>query len=305
MPLVTSKEMLQAAREGHYAVGAFNANNMEQVQGIVDAAVEEHAPVILQVSQGAIRYAGLGFASAMVRIAAEEADVPVVLHLDHGSDFDQNIRCLRAGFTSLMYDGSKAPYEENIATTSRVCHIAHVCGIPVEAELGKVLQSTDGVTAEDVQHAMTDPSQAKDFVARTGVDSLAVAVGSVHAMKEAKAELDIARIKAIAAEIDIPLVLHGSSGVTEESEIEAIQYGIAKVNVATMLNQAFTEGLLKAIEELPGNVDPRKLLIQSRDAVKEVVRHKMRLFGSSGKVVSGGYVSGSKSFRSAHLGAVE
>ncbi len=305
MPLVTSKEMLQAAREGHYAVGAFNANNMEQVQGIVDAAVEEHAPVILQVSQGAIRYAGLEFAAAMVRTAAEQADVPVVLHLDHGTDFDQNIRCLRAGFTSLMYDGSKAPYEDNVRVTAQVAHIAHVCGIPVEAELGKVLQSADGVSPEQVRAAMTDPDQAVDFVARTGCDSLAAAVGSVHAMKSAQAELNIDLVKAIATKIDIPLVLHGSSGVKEESEVEAIQYGISKVNVATMLNQAFVNGLQKAIADNPTNVDPRKWLVHSRDEVKEVVRHKIRLFGSSGKVTASGYVGAKSVHKSADLGEIE
>jgi len=304
MPLVTSKEMLQAAREGHYAVGAFNTNNMEQVQGIVEAAVEERAPVILQVSQGAIRYAGLEFAAAMVKTAAEQADVPVVLHLDHGTDFDQNIRCLRAGFTSLMYDGSKTPYEENVCITAQVTRIAHVCGIPVEAELGRVLQSADGVTEEQVRAAMTDPDQAVDFVARTGCDSLAAAMGSVHAMQSAEAELDIDLIKAIAAKIDIPLVLHGSSGVKEDSEVEAIQYGVAKINVATMLNQAFVHGLQDAIADNPANVDPRKWLVHSREAVKEVVRQKIRLFGSSGKVTASGYVS-PRTVKSVDLGEIE
>ena len=306
MPLVTSREMLQAALEGHFAVGAFNANNMEQVQAIVQAAVEERAPVILQVSQGAIRYAGLEFATAMVKAAASEANVPVVLHLDHGTDFDQNVRCLRAGFTSLMFDGSKKPYEENVATTSRVAQIAHVCGIPVEAELGKVLQSADGVSEQDVKAAMTHPDQALDFVTRTTCDSLAVAVGSVHAMKEAEAELDIERIKAIHAAIpNIPLVLHGSSGVKEESEVEAIRYGIAKINVATMLNQAFTQGMRKALAEMPDEVDPRKLLIVGRDMLKEVVRHKMRLFGSSGTVTSGGFVNPKTMHGKAELGGAE
>ncbi len=307
MPLVTSKEILQAALEGHFAVGAFNANNMEQVQAIVDAAVEERAPVILQVSQGAIRYAGLEFAAAMVKTAAAEANVPVVLHLDHGTDFDQNIRCLRAGFTSLMYDGSKAPYEENVAVTSRVAHIAHVCGIPVEAELGKVLQSADGVTEEDVRAAMTNPAQARDFVERTGCDALAIACGSVHAMRSAEAELDIERIQAIHAAIpETPLVLHGSSGVKEESEVEAIKHGISKINVATMLNQAFTRALRETLAALPvEESDPRKFLLGSRDAVKEVVRHKMRLFGSSGTVTSSGFVSPTTTHRTANIGGTE
>jgi len=305
MPLVTSKEMLQAALEGHFAVGAFNANNMEQVQAIVQAAVEERAPVILQVSQGAIRYAGLEFATAMVKAAAAEADIPVVLHLDHGTDFDQNVRCLRAGFTSLMFDGSKKPYEENVATTARVAYIAHVCGIPVEAELGQVLQSTDGVSEEQVKAAMTNPDQAADFVKRTTCDSLAAAVGSVHAMKAAEASLDIERIKAIHAAVPIPLVLHGSSGVKEESEVEAIDYGIAKINVATMLNQAFTNAMRKALADMPKEVDPRKILIVGRDAVKETVRHKMRLFRSSGTVNASGFVSPKKVFAKVELGGAE
>jgi fructose-bisphosphate aldolase class II len=305
MPLVSSKELLLAAQAGRFAVGAFNANNMEQVQAVVDAAVEERSPVILQVSQGAIRYAGLAFSVAMVRAAADEAHVPVVLHLDHGTDFEQNVRCLRAGFTSLMFDGSKKPYEENVATTARIAEIAHMVGIPVEAELGKVLQAADGVTEEDVRAAMTNPDQALDFVQRTGCDSLAVAIGSVHAMQNAAAELDIERLKALRAAVDIPFVLHGSSGVKEESEVEAIQHGICKINVATMLNQAFVGALRQIMTAKPDNTDPRVLLAASRDAVKEVVRHKMRLFGSSGQVNEGGFVSPAKSFRSAKLGGAE
>ncbi len=305
MPLVTSKAMLQAALEGHFAVGAFNANNMEQIQGIIDAANEEKSPVILQVSQGAIDYAGLGFATAMVKVAAEEADVPVALHLDHGASFEQNVICLRAGFTSLMFDGSKLPYEENIAITAKIVEMASVVGIPVEAELGKVLQSRDKVTEEQVRDAMTDPDQAAEFIERTGISSLAVAIGSVHAMEAAEAELDIDRLRAIRAKVNIPLVLHGSSGVKESSEVEAIQYGICKINVATMLNQAFIKGILDGYAANPKNIDPRKWLVLSRDGVKEVVRSKMRLFGSSGTATSSGFVSPATSHRAAELGHLE
>lgn len=305
MPLVTTKEMLLAAKERHFAVGAFNANNMEQIQGIIDAAVEERAPVILQVSQGAIRYAGLNFAAAMVKTAAEEADVPVALHLDHGSDFAQNVRCLRAGFTSLMYDGSKEPYEDNVAMTRRVVEIADVIGVPVEAELGCVLQSRDNVTPEEVEAAMTNPDQAAAFVEATGCSSLAVAVGSIHGMKESKAEIDIDRLDALCEAVDIPFVLHGASGVKEESAQEAIQHGICKINVATRLNQAFVRGIAQGQEELPNNVDPRKWLSYSRDNVKEVVRHKIRLFGANNQVTSAGFVSPSKSYRSTELGHAE
>jgi len=306
MPLVTSKEVLQFALAQRFAVGAFNANNMEMVQAIIETAQEERAPVILQVSQGAIRYAGLDYAVGLVKIAAAQADVPVVLHLDHGTSFEQNVLCLRAGFTSLMFDGSKLPYEENVAITRRVCEIAHIAGIPVEAELGRVLQSTDGVTPEEVEAAMTDPDQAKEFIERTGADSLAVAVGSVHAMKAREAELDIARVEAIRQKAKVPLVLHGSSGVKHESVVEAIEHGICKVNVATYLNQAFVRGMREGFEKHPDEVDPRKFLSIARENVKEAVREKIRLFRSNDRIdSSGGFKSPPRQFRSVELGGSE
>lgn len=306
MPLVTSKALLERAYRDHYAVGAFNANNMEQVQAVVEAAEEERAPVILQVSQGAIRYCGLAFAAGLVKIAAAEATVPVVLHLDHGTDFEQNVRCLHAGFTSLMFDGSKLPFDQNVAITKRVSEIAHPCGIPVEAELGKVLQSKDGVTKAEVEAAMTDPLEARRFVELAACDSLAVAVGSVHAMRARDAALDIARVEAIQAAVSIPLVLHGSSGVTEASIVAAIEHGVAKVNVATYLNEAFVEGLRLGLNKYADEVDPRKALQIARDAVKERVREKLRLFKSSGRIDrTGGFTSAPTRHRSADLGAVE
>ena len=307
MSLVTSKQMLLAALENHYAVGAFNANNMEQIQGIVEAAQEERSPVFLQVSQGAIRYAGLDMAAGMVKIAASLVDVPVVLHLDHGRDFDQNVLCLHVGFTSLMFDGSKLPFEQNVAMTKRVCDIAHVVGIPVEAELGKVGQSAELLTPKQVREMMTDPGLAKEFVQRTDCDSLAVAIGSVHAMKTQGAVLDIELLDAIRREIPyIPLVLHGSSGVKTESFVEAIPHGICKVNVATYLNQGFINGMREGLAKYPDSTDPRKSLAISREFVKERVREKMRLFRSSGVIdSSGGYRSPPRQFRSAELGAAE
>lgn len=307
MPLLTSKEILLTALENHFAVGAFNANNMEQIQAIVEAAQEERAPVILQVSQGAIRYAGLEFAAGLVITAASLVDIPVVLHLDHGYDFDQNVRCLRAGFTSLMYDGSKKPYEENVATTERIVEIAHIAGIPVEAELGQVAKSTDDLSYEEICALMTDPHQAEEFVETTGIDSLAVACGSVHAMKTQAAELDIERLKAIHEQIpNTPLVLHGSSGVKPESLVEGIQHGICKINVATYLNQAFTRGMKEGLVKYADSVDPRKPLALSREYVKEAVRERIRLFKSAGVIdSSGGLRSPPKQFRSAELGAAE
>lgn len=305
MPLVTSTPILKHALENHYAVGAFNANGMEMVQAVVEAAQEERAPVILQVSQGAIRYAGLEFAAGLVKIAAQMVDVPVVLHLDHGTDFLQNVICFRAGFTSLMFDGSRLPFEENVAITKRVVEIAHAAGIPVEAELGKVLQA--GVSAKEVEEAMTDPDEAAKFIALTQADSLAIACGSIHAMESREAELDIERVKAIHAKIpQTPLVLHGSSGVTHESVRAAIENGICKVNVATYLGQGFVEGLRRALAEMPDTVDPRKPLAVAREEVKERVREKLRLFGCSGVIdSSGGFVSPRKLYRSVELGGTE
>ena len=306
MPLVTSREILQLALDERFAVGAFNANNMEMVQAIVEAAQEERAPVILQVSQGAIRYAGLDYAAGLVQIAAEQADIPVVLHLDHGTSYEQNVMCLRAGFTSLMFDGSKLPYDQNVAISKRVCEIAHIAGIPVEVELGRVLQSTDNVTPEEVEAAMTDPDQAREFIERTGADSLAPAVGSIHAMKAREATLDIPRIEAIRQKVGVPLVLHGASGVKHESVVEAIEHGICKVNVATYLNQAFVRGMSEGFERHPGEVDPRKYLNISRDNTKEAVREKIRLFKSNGRIdSSGGFKSPPRQYRSVELGGSE
>ncbi len=307
MPLVSSKNVLQQALQGHYAVGAFNANNMEQVQAIIEAAEEERAPVILQVSQGAIRYAGLELASGMVKILAGLASIPVVLHLDHGDSFEQNVRCLHAGFTSLMYDGSSSSFEDNIAVTKKIVEVAHIAGIPVEAELGRVAQSTDNLSDEQIRDLMTKPEQAREFIERTGADSLAVAIGSVHAMRAQEAELDIERLKAVHAAVpNTPLVLHGSSGVKTESFLEAIPNGICKINVATYLNQAFMRGMMEGLEEFADNVDPRKPLSISREYVKEAVREKIRLFGSAGVIDSaGGFRSPPKQFRSKELGAVE
>jgi fructose-bisphosphate aldolase class II len=297
--------MLKAALEGQFAVGAFNANNMEMVQAIVEAATEERAPVILQVSQGAIRYAGLAFAAGLVKIAAANTDVPVALHLDHGTDFEQNVLCLREGFTSLMYDGSSLPLEENIRISRRVCDISHICGIPVETELGKVLKR--GATPQEVQDAMAKPEEAKRFIETTGADSLAVAVGSIHALLSQTAELDIERLKAIREAIpDTPLVLHGSSGVKEDSVVESIQHGICKVNVATYLSQAFTYAMFDHLKANPDVEDPRKHLVPAREAAKERVRAKIRLFGSNDTITTGGgFSSPATQHRVADIGEAE
>ncbi len=321
MPLVTSKELLIRAREEGYAVGAFNANNMECVKAVIEAAEEERAPVILQVSQGAIRYAGLELATVMVKTMAEQASVPVVLHLDHGTSFLQNVQCLHVGFTSLMYDGSAEPLDRNMEVSGKIAEIAHAVGLSVEAELGKIPKIEDYVDGEranelqgrppaeqvdilreeagpQVEALMADPGQAGAFVERTGIDSLAAAVGSIHGMWADIWPLRRDRIEALAKATDVPLVCHGSSGVVRtraeaaEKGIElrpnectleeSVQIGICKVNVATAVSMAFLRGAKEASAQHPMEKDLRKILLPGLQSAKELVRSYMRLFGCSG-----------------------
>lgn len=283
MPLVTTKELLEKAMREKYAVGAFNANNIEMVQAIIEAAEEESAPVILQASQGAIKYAGLENVTAIVKNAADMAKIPIALHLDHGTNYEQNVKCLRIGFTSLMFDGSKLPYEENVSITRKVVEMGHAVGVPVEGEIGKIGGTEDHITVSEVEADMTEPEEALRFVEDTGVDSLAVAVGSVHRMKKKEAKLDHERIKRIAELVKIPLVLHGSSGVMDDEMKKGIKEGLCKINVATQLNMAFVEGMRKALNEKPEEVDPRKILGVSKELLKKVVKDRIRVFGCSGK----------------------
>ncbi|MGQ9676615.1 MAG: class II fructose-1,6-bisphosphate aldolase [Chloroflexota bacterium] len=283
MPLVPSKDLLQAAFEGKYAIGAFNAFNLEMVQAIVEAAEEERSPLILQISQGAIKYAGLEQATEMVKVAAQLASVPVVLHLDHGTDFAQVVRCLRAGFTSLMYDGSAKPFDENVAVTRHIVEMGHAVGVSVEAELGRIGGVEDHLNVSELEATMTDPKEARRFVELTGVDSLAVAVGTVHQMTTRTAQINFERISALREAAGIPLVLHGASGVPDEGVREAVARGICKINIATHLNKAFVEAVGQALAANPGVVDPRKILVRGKEAVKEGVREKIRLFGSNGR----------------------
>jgi len=286
MPLVNGKVVFEFARQNCFAVGSFNADNMEVMQAIIETAKEERAPVSLQLGPKSIGYAGLAMLAGMVKIAAAQVDVPVVLHLDHGTGFEQNLMCLREGFTSLMFDGSRLPYEENVAKTAKIVEIAHIAGVPLEAELGQVLQA--GALPEQVAAAMTDPDQALDFVKRTGCDLLAVAVGSIHQMRGREADLDIPRIKAIYEWVRIPLVLHGSSGVKHESLAEAIEYGVTKINVATYIKDGFVSHLRKVMAEKPDEGDVRALLGPAREAAKVRVREKMRVFGASNRISSSG-----------------
>ena len=309
MALVTTKEMFKKAMQGKYAIGAFNVNNMELIQGIVDAAAEQNSPVILQASSSAIKYAGIDYLMAMVKVSTEKyPNIPIAIHLDHGPDFETCKMCVDAGFTSVMFDGSKYDFEENIRLTKEVVDYAHAHGVVVEAELGKLAGIEDDVNVSADDAIYTDPAQAEEFVKRTGVDSLAIAIGTSHgAYKfkgEARLRFDI--LKEVKERIpNTPIVLHGAStvipelvemcnkyggdipgakGVPDEILHEASISGVSKINVDTDLRLALTAGIRKVFVEEPSAFDPRKYLKPARELVKETVAHKMRdVFGSANK----------------------
>ena len=304
---VTNKEVLSVASAGGYAVGAFNINNMEILQAIVETASEEKSPVIVSASPSTIQYAGLEYMTAMVKAAAKLCpSIPMTLHLDHGKDIETATMCINGGFTSVMIDGSHLNFEENIAMTKHVVGLARSKGVSVEAELGKLVSQES--TAKDAEDPYTDPDSAVEFVARTGVDSLAVAIGTSHGAYKFKGDvkLDFERLKAIRNKVDISLVLHGASGVPswivekatkygaelsgakgipDEHIKKAISLGIAKVNIDTDLRLAFTGSIREVLVSSPKEYDPRKILGPAKENMKKVVQEKMRLFGSSGKAV--------------------
>lgn len=283
MPLVTVRELLREAEKGGYAIGAFNANNMEIVQAIAEAAEAEKAPVIMQASQGAIKYAGLDYIVGMVRIAAEKSKVPIALHLDHGTSYEQVIQCIARGFTSVMYDGSKLPLEENIKITLKVLEVARPVGVSVEAELGKIMGTEDDIHVDERESLFTDPEEARIFVERTGVDSLAVAIGTAHGQYKGEPKLDFERLEKIRKLVGIPIVLHGSSGVPDDAIRKAISLGVRKVNIDTNIREVFVGKIREELERDKKEIDPRKILGPAKEAAVELIREKIRLFGSSGK----------------------
>ena len=308
MALVTSKEMFGKALHSDYAVGAFNVNNMEIIQGIVEAAQQENAPLILQVSAGARKYAKPAYLVKLVEAAIIDTGVDICLHLDHGEDFDICKKCVDDGFTSVMIDGSKHPFEENIKMTREVVEYAHAHGVVVEAELGKLAGIEDAVNVSARNATFTVPEEAAEFAEKTGVDSLAVAIGTSHGAYKFKGEpyLDFERLEAINKLIpDTPLVLHGAStvlpefvalcnkyggtipgaqGVPEEMIREAARHGVCKVNIDTDLRLAMTAEIRKYFVEHPEDFDPRKYLGPARDAIRGMVAHKIKdVLGASNK----------------------
>lgn len=279
MALVTTKEMLLKAQEGHYAVGAFNVENMEMVMAVIGAAEELNSPVILQTTPSTVKYAGLDYYLANVKVAAEKASVPVAMHLDHGSSFELAMQALRTGYTSIMIDGSHESFEDNIAVSKAVADACRPSDIPVEAELGKVGGKEDDLDGGE-GNAHTDPQEAKEFVERTGVSSLAVAIGTAHGIYKGEPKIDLDRLSEIREVVSVPLVLHGGSGIPDEIIKESIRRGIAKVNYATELRIAFSNGVKKVLAENPDVIDPKKYGAAGRDFVKEFVKGRMEVCGS-------------------------
>ena len=307
MPITTPKEMFDRAYKEGYAIGAFNVNNMEIIQGIMEAGAEERSPLILQVSAGARKYAGQNYIMKLVEAALEDADIPVCVHLDHGPDFELCKACIDGGFTSVMIDGSHLPFEENIAITKKVVEYAHDRGVWVEAELGRLAGVEEHVVSESSIY--TDPDQAVEFVERSGCDSLAIAIGTSHGAYKFKGEakLDFERLDKISNMMpDYPLVLHGASsvpqefvamanqygaklgdakGVTEDLLRQAAKSGVCKINIDSDIRLAMTANIRKYMAENPEAFDPRSYLKPARQAVKDMVQRKIRnVLGSSNKI---------------------
>jgi tagatose 1,6-diphosphate aldolase GatY/KbaY len=282
MALVTSKELLLDAQKNHYAIGAFNVENMEMVQAVIAAAEELSSPVIIQTTPGTLKYADPELYYANVAAAAKAAKVPVVMHLDHGSSFDLAMRCFRAGYTSVMIDGSHDPFEQNIAVTKSVVNACHAAGVPVEAELGKVGGKEDDLDGGE-GNGYTVPSEAAEFVEKTGVDSLAVAIGTAHGVYKGIPKLDLERISQIRQVVSVPLVLHGTSGVPDDTVRECIRRGMCKVNYATDLRIAFSNGVKEYLAANPDVYYPKKYCAKGRELVKQYVMSKILVCGSNGR----------------------
>ncbi|MCW4046741.1 MAG: class II fructose-1,6-bisphosphate aldolase [Candidatus Bathyarchaeota archaeon] len=303
--LVTNKDLMVPARKNGYAIPALNVQNLESLTAVAEAAAEEKSPVIMQITPSVIKYAGLQYITGLARTAAALQPVPMAIHLDHGEDFETAARCVEAGFSSVMIDGSFLKFDENVALTKRVVDMAHPKGVSVEAELGK-LAGVEERSVEEKDAILTDPDSAAEFVEKTGVDALAVAIGTSHGAYKFKAEakLDLERLKSISEKVSIPLVLHGASsvpqwlvekanrygaglsgakGIPEEEYRKAIALGIAKINIDTDLRLAFTATVREVLANSPKEFDPRKILGPAKAAMKEVAKGKMRLFGSAEK----------------------
>lgn len=283
MPLVSMTELMQQAKAQKFAVGQFNMNNLEFTKAIMEAAEEERSPFIFGVSEGAIKYMGLDYVVAMAHAAADKSDIPVALHLDHGSSFEVTMKCIKAGFTSVMFDGSHYSLEDNIRLTKEVVRAAHAMGVSVEGELGTIGGVEDDLNVADEDAKLAKPEEAIRFYEETGVDALAIAVGTAHGVYKGEVRIRYNIIEEVSNKVPVPIVLHGGSGVPDEAIRRSIELGVGKINVNTENQVAMTAAIKKVLEEKPDVIDPRKYLNPAIAAMREVVKGKMRLFGSSNK----------------------
>jgi len=287
MSLVTLRSVMQGAMKGNYAVGSFNFFGLENVQGIIAAAAAKNAPVIVQASPGCVKHIGEKCICGMVEGISDDYGIPVVLHLDHAADYETVKRCIDNGFSSVMIDASGKSYQENVEITARVVEYAARVGVSVEAELGHVGGNEENVTVDERKALFTDPVMAQKFVEETGIDALAVAVGTVHGFYKLPPQLDFERIQTIHDLMpDMPLVLHGGTGVPEPDFIRSISCGIRKINVGTELWYiGYGNTMKKYAEEMPINGDPRKVMAHVREECRKIVENKIEVFGSAGKLI--------------------
>ncbi|MBU5427076.1 class II fructose-1,6-bisphosphate aldolase [Tissierella pigra] len=283
MDIVSNREMLIEARKNKYAVPAFNIHNLETMKGVIEAAYELKSPLIIATTPGTVKYAGLEFLVAMARAAAKKYDIPIALHLDHCTDVELLKQCIQAGYKSVMIDASLKSYEENISITREVVKYSHRYEVSVEAELGLVGGQEDDRDIDEKDTTLTDPHIALDFIQRTNVDSLAVAIGTAHGVYKSEPKLDFERLSKINSMVSIPLVLHGASGVPHESVIKAVENGISKVNIATELKIPFAEAIKEYFKENPSANDPRYYLTPAKDMVKKIAMEKIKVCGSANR----------------------
>jgi tagatose 1,6-diphosphate aldolase GatY/KbaY len=283
MPLVSSTPLLQTARANGYCIGAFNVHTLEMLQAVVEAAEETESPLIIQSTVGTVKHLGADYIAAAATVAANTNKVPIALHLDHCTEFATIVQCIRAGYTSVMIDASHHPFEENVKQTKQVVELAKAVGINVEAELGKVGGVEDEIVVAENEALMADPNQCAEFVERTRVPTLAPAIGTAHGIYKGEPKIDFDRIHRIAQLVDVPLVLHGGSGIPEAQVRRAVSLGMAKMNVATELRIVFSDTIKGVFAKNPDENDPRKYMVPAKQALKAAAIEKMRLCGCIGK----------------------
>ena len=281
MALVNPMGFIRKAQEHGVAIASFNVHNLETIQAVAEGAALENCPVIIQTTPGTLKHAGVEYVSAIVKEAALHYSIPMALHVDHCTSFETIVRCIQSGYTSVMIDTAHLPYEENIAMVCKVVEMAHAAGVAVEGELGRIGGTEDDLTVDERQATFTVPAQAKAFVEATGIDMLAIAIGTAHGEYKGKPELDFERLSEIRKLVDIPLILHGASGVPEEQIRESLRRGISKINIATELKIPMAAAIQQTFAEKPTENDPRKYMGNAKKAVTEVVRQKIRMCGGT------------------------